>query len=391
MAHRQEITCVCFLEPLPCLATADMAGKVLIWATRPHRNAKSLLVVIRNTIITVGETPKDGETRRIRAQRKVLATPVTSIAFCHAPGPGDSDDKINNHDTVGHSAGRSHPPTMGDVQTLETGENETSVLREKHGDSEEEANNKGTVVDRRSTLFTGDQLGSIKKWDIFDILTDRLGRSFTCNPDCFTEDKAAAEAASLGGGTNSHHHAYHRDSPLGGVSPHVAVRFRQLIEIANIVRQGGNVPPTPVEADGSNTKRVHRNDGSFFARSGSGVECEPSLSRDDQPAADVDDSDVAASSVLPLAGDLSSRLAASGASSDRDRQQYRQQLTTSADGAYGDVYAEIEGILTAPADSIDPVASWTAHTDSVTSMQVYHYPSPSHLEISALQLAMLCI
>lgn len=47
-AHTSEIVIVKFLKPFPLLLTSDNTGQLLVWITKPHPKAKSLLVSWRN-------------------------------------------------------------------------------------------------------------------------------------------------------------------------------------------------------------------------------------------------------------------------------------------------------------------------------------------------------
>lgn len=361
MAHRQEISCLCFLDPLPCLATADMAGKVLIWATRPHPNAGRLLMVIRNTEITAADTPQGaGETlRHARPQRKVLPTPVTSIAFLHSNGC------VKTAPASDRGARQDHQQPANIAQASEIRGEHASTCSVEHGQVEV---GMGSVPGGpRSMLFTGDELGFLKIWDITTILTDKLGAA-ACGASSTAAQAAAATSAVLTG-KKSHQFIHHRDSPLEGVSIHAATRFKEMIEISKILREGGHLPSTQEEAD-SNKLLQHAEYGNASVCTGgnkhSGVVSNPSLYAE----LSIKSRRTLIPGTQPAdrsGGSGSASRTSSHTSSERNRQRPRHQLVMKE---AGDVYAEVETTLNAQVDAIDAIVSWAGHSNSVTSLQV---------------------
>lgn len=291
MAHRQEITCVCFLDPLPSLATADAAGRVLLWATRSHDRAWRLLLVLRNVSITMsGDLGETHDWPGTRAQEVVQPAPITAIAFRHSVVPD------------------------GCQGTQQRGRPEKT---------------RGCLLARGSVLVTGDELGAVKIWDLTRVMSEKLGPK-ACSAESAREDTGLSVAPQEG---KTHHLVYHRDGALSGVSLYVAERFRRIMGIAKRLRQASEILPTAAEV-----------------AAGTAVHYDP---EGNDGAAERDDR-----RREPRAGNPGGRRALEGCGSTRPE-------------APGDLHSrEVKAVLDAAADEIDPVASWTAHADSISSLKV---------------------
>ena len=364
VAHRQEITCVSFLDPLPCLATADMTGKILVWATRPHLNAKSLLLVIRNTVITAGGVSAKAwdSGDHAWAQRKVLPVPVTCIAF--------RDATAFDADTVSRGTPQPEVPAKRAPDCEEADSPEKSPQspprQPVEGRRLRPSTEPSTSYEVGSTLFTGDELGSIKAWDLTDVLLHKLG------PATYgasrTEDKTAPSPTSSG--RKTHQSVHHRPGPLDGVALQAALRFAELIEIAKAIRRGDDLTPARLEVD--------RNKCNLRGRPGSKVR-----------AGSVSES--------PSEHSVVSKITATGRSRNRCQASRRRQApdterhrgkpgesTIPASsrvasnvsngkhiaGPESEIQEEVEAVLNAGVDTISPIRSWVGHENSVTSMKV---------------------
>lgn len=380
MAHRQEITCMCFLDPLPCLATADTTGKVLLWATRPHPNARNLLVVIRNTVITGGAMPNGVlEPGSARVQRKVLPTTVTCIAFRHAVASA-----AENLDR-GAAAGRHEKESKDDAGSATPIEHEGPAANKKEASAP-------SVAGAGSLLITGDELGMIKIWDMSSVLVDRLGAA-TCGNGS-TEDAAAVPPTA--DSKKSHQFVHHRQGPLDGVGLQ-AVRLRELIDIAKVLRRGDHLPPTRGEADGISGKQCLPEE-NFFGSGGSGGgggdsgnPAEKTIGANALEARSCLCGQSAGSSAAKSGGNLTSRSRLGSSTRSLERAKVGvggasiQSSSISAPGTMGgrersaatggqevgtDYYSKVTAVLNARVENIDPAASWKGHDDSITSMQV---------------------
>lgn len=370
MAHRQEITCVRFLDPLPCLATADMTGKVLLWATRPHANVGALLVVLRNTVITAGDavpevTPglSGGRIPRARGQRKVLPTPVTCIAFHHC--------KISGSDPT-EAAATAGQSTRQNQQGCSTAANPKVPAAAP------------SPWDVGSMLFTGDELGTLKVWDVTDVLLDKLGPT-ACGAGA-TEDKATIPPASFGAA--SHHFVHYRQGPLDGVGLQAGVRFRELIDIARVLRRGEHLQTAKSESGSDTTSRRRAGPSSSGGRVLGGVKKSKrseakssvagSLSTSGSTTAErprdrsADGGSWKQALLRPdpeaYAGGSSSLLSTTTAT-ESDARDGRQRARRPAGPK-----EQAEATLNARPDDIHPVASWTGHKDCITSMQTISSP-----------------
>lgn len=391
VAHRQEITCVRFLDPLPCLATADMTGKVLLWATRPHPNGGALLLVIRNTVITAGHPmpgpAQEPPARRARVQRKVLPTPVTCIAFRH-----NTPVRVKLGDTNGAQRVRQDKTAVNGDETSEalgrradTGraENRPSLSGQEPQSSAAETETSKTPPapwEVGSILFTGDELGSIKAWDLTEIVLEKLGPTTTYGAKA-TEDKATISPSLFGAA--SHHFIHYRDGPLDGVGLQAAVRFRELIDIARVLRRGDHLKIATPDPD--SLARLRR------AGQDSGVKASGGSKKTTRPPPEVKSSagSLGASSTTERSRDCSS---AARRKQELGLDRSTQSRATgspkkSASGTLPDVCGNqqrdhrrlgpkeyAEATLNAKPDDVDPVASWKGHEDSITSMQIVAHP-----------------
>lgn len=383
VAHRQEITCVSFLDPLPCLATADITGKVLIWATRPHVNARSLLLVIRNTVITAGSVSGKAwdSASHARAQRKVLPIPVACIAFRHAAAA----DK----ETVSRGTPQPGIPTEQPADCEETDRPERSpqppLRQPAEGRKRRPSTEPSAPPEVGSTLFTGDELGSIKAWDLTGVLLDKLGPA-TCGTSC-TEDKTAHSPAT--GGRKPHQSVHHRPGPLDGVVLQAALRFTELIEIAKALRRGDDLPPPRPEADRNKQHPRERPGGKIRAGTKETRSIEGKLSPRGTSTKRVAERSSENSKVTKTTATRRSRnrYQASRRRQVPDSEQHRgkpgefsisSSPRVASDVSNGKHIAgpesgtqkEVEAVLNAGVDTISPVRSWAGHENSVTSMKV---------------------
>lgn len=234
-----------------------------------------------------------------------------------------------------------------------------------------------------SMLLTGDELGSIKVWDLTDVLLDKLGPTACCAKA--TEDKATIPPASFGAA--SHHFIHYRQGPLDGVGLQAGIRFRELIDIARVLRRGEHLQTAKLESDSSDT-RLHRaglsNNGGRVLGGGKKNKRRPSgakSSAGSQSAASSTaersrDRSLAARRKHKLrlgrksreqAGGASALISPRGTASDvRDGQQRARRRVGPKEQA--------EATLNARPDEIDPVASWTVHEDSITFMETISTP-----------------
>ncbi|CAM9316088.1 unnamed protein product, partial [Hapterophycus canaliculatus] len=391
VAHRQEITCVRFLDPLPCLATADMTGKVLVWATRPHPNGGTLLLVMRNTVITAGnlmpDPTQEPSGRHARVQRKVVPTPITCIAFRHnkpvCVNPDETDDTqgVRRDKTAVRRNTRSEALSCRDEAELT--EKQPSLPGRQMPSSAAGGNVSRTTPtpwEVRSILFTGDELGSIKVWDLTEILLEKLGPA-TIRGTKVTGDKATIPPSSFGAA--SHHFIHYRQGPLDGVSLQAAVRFRELIDIARVLRRGEHLQ-TPTPALNSLTQLRPPGQGTAVRASGGGKNTT-------RPPSELKSS---AGSLIASSTTERSRDCSSAARRQEELGLDRNAHSRATDfpnqpssGTFPDVCGgqhcgrrppgpkeHAEATLNAKPDDVDPVASWMGHEDSITSMQIISNP-----------------
>lgn len=381
MAHRQEVTCVVFLDPLPCLATADYSGKVFIWATRPHPSARSLLVVLRNTSLLGRDvSSKFGEEKgKDIARFEVPPAPVTSLTFRHTVEPPNSDS----------SSWRQPKVVVKQVDTTQTegvggSSQQARPLSERGGLI---ATTGGLAVSGMSSmLVTGDEMGTMKVWNLTAILLDKLG-ALTCGASC-TEDKASVRP--LSGSRRPHQFVHHRESPLDGVGPQAAIRFKEMIDIAKRLRNGDHVPLLRSEVDGDHGV-VNRCTGNSPRAATAGMRegaREHASGSSFQPVDVVTkrshDRSTATSSIAVQARrrpstmkrrresirDLNGRGLSSASaatfSTAAPNTQDKPQLLRGRAGPR----EEVETVLNAKVDAMNPVASWVGHSDSIISLQV---------------------
>lgn len=383
VAHRQEITCVSFLDPLPCLATADMTGKILIWATRPHLNARSLLLVLRNTVITAGGVSGKASDAgsHARAQRKVLPIPVVCIAFCHAAAV--------DTDTISRGTPQPQVPAERAADCEEVDRPEKSPQLPLRQPAEGQRSwllaEPSTSPEVGSTLFTGDELGSIKVWDLTGVLLDKLG-PVTCGASR-TENKSAPSPASSS--RKTHQSVHHRQGPLDGVVLQAALRFTELIEIAKSLRRGDDPPPPRPEADRNKLHLRERPGNQVLAGTKKARPIERKLSPRGQNTKSVTErsSEHTVIAKTTATGRSRNRYQASRRRQAPDSERHMRKPGESSIpasprvacnvsngkhimGQESGAQEEVEAVLNAGVDTISPVRSWAGHENSVTSMKV---------------------
>lgn len=358
-----------------------MTGKVLIWATRPHPNNGALLVVLRNTVLTAGDTAPwvaEGASggRRARAQRQVMPTPVTCIAFRHH-APVESDPP----EIAAATAPRASQPKT----TAAKREKKTEALdrRDKQeGSTTAPASNISKTQEFGEVgtlLLTGDELGSIKVWDLTDVLLDKLGPA-TCRAKA-TGDKATIPPSSFGAA--SHHFIHYRQGPLDGVGLQAGIRFRELIDIARVLRRGEYLKNPESDSDsrlyradlssdggrsldGKRTKR--RPSGEKSSTGSQSASSAVEKSRDQSLSTRRKQQGLSLGRTsTEQAGSVSALMSPRGTASDvRESQQRARRRLGSKEQA--------EATLNARPDDIDPVASWTVHEDSITFVETISSP-----------------
>lgn len=344
-------------------------------------------MVIRNTAITAWETVSNNSEidGRTRVERKVLPTPVTCIAFHHKHGPVEpSSERARPHDSkVEKQTTREGDSRKGYPQTSRLPTPGPGVP---------------TPSESASTLFTGDELGSIKVWDLTGALLEKLGPA-ACSAKP-VEDKATVPPASSG--RSSHQLVYHRKGPLDGVGLQATVRFRELIEIAKLLRRGENLPGAQSEADGEGTfRRTGRlGDGTRpTAKNPRPVEAKPFPSsrsanstaerspRGHSAAAAAAEAAEAAAATRSTGGNIQDPSLTSRRKQECGSDQsgsgaratsFQAPLQTTADASRRIKNAgrptvakeHVEAVLNAGVDAIEPVTSWVGHKESITTMQV---------------------
>lgn len=348
IGHRREISCVCFLDPLPCLATADMTGKILLWSIGPLDDNKAtvLLAAVRNTVVVV--------------KRKILPSPITALAFLYSKdAPAEATvSKVMEAENPGNGDKNMVIEPQPSAETSGGSRHEKSLSTQMH-----------------CTLFVGDEVGSIKAWDMTNILLEKLGPTpYDLGP---TVDTAMIPPRA--GGKNSHQFVHHRRGPLHGVGAKSALRLRELIEIAKVLRRGDYEPPTTElpgadteqdqvssRADPNDDKRPTKNSTPWHARpsnnrgqfanillrEGTHDLVDPLLDQENDPHAERQ---------VGGRGPKSHRFSVALEDEEVCKQGMGQQ-------AY--LREQVEAVLNIQVDNFDPVASWKGHTDAVTSIQV---------------------
>lgn len=270
-----------------------------------------------------------------------------------------ADDRDSKQDYK-TSANRSHTDQTRGAQTL------------KHHveQSQPDGNAKSTSDGQESLLLTGDELGTINVWDVTNVLAEKLVAA-TVGANSADSEAVPVELKAISGDKKTHQFVYHRDSPLDGVSLHAATRFKELIEIAKILRQGGHLPSTQEEADSSNRCRnaALGHDSTRVGSRHSAGQSNPSYSQ----AADVNlSSRLSHAQAIqrthgPGDGSSASSKVSSYISSEKHGGRARPQVGTQK---ASDVYAQVEATLNAEVDAAVPVASWTGHRQSIIFIQV---------------------
>lgn len=344
IGHRREISCVCFLDPLPCLATADMTGKILLWAIRPPDDkATVLLASIRNTVVVVN--------------RKIVPSPITALAFLYSKD-APAEATVSKVMEAGS-------PCKGDKNMVI----EPQPSTQTSGGSR----NKSPSTQMHSTLFVGDEGGLIKAWDVTNILLEKLG------PTTYglgsTVDKAMIPP--IAGGKNSPHFVHHRRGPLQGVDAQSALRLRELIEIAKVLRRGDYTPST-TELPGADTEEGHvssradPNDDSKSPRNSTPWHARPS-NRGQFANVPREGTHDLADTLLDQENDPHAEKQVGERSTEshqfsvalEDEKVHRQDM-----GQQASIREQVEAVLNVQVDNFDPVTSWKGHTDAVTSIQV---------------------
>eukprot|EP00752_Nemacystus_decipiens_P011039 g9808.t1 len=393
VAHRQEITCIRFLDPLPCLATADMTGKVLLWATRPHPNGGTLLLVLRNTVMTVGESlpaPAPGVSAAAklaskRGQRRVLPTPVTCIAFRHQKPSGSDPTDAAGAKRTSQKAYTTMEPKAATAAAEGSGgasdrQDEKDSTTAK--DTKPPAATVSSPWEVGSILFTGDELGSVKVWDLTDILLDKLGPA-ACGARA-AEDKATIPPASFG--SVSHHFVHYRRGPLDGVGLQAGVRFKELIDIARVLRRGEHLKATkPESASDASLCRAGLGGGGGVL--GGGRKKKRPEARSSAGSLSSRSSTTERSRDRPLTAGRRKRDRGSDANGQTGSSPNRlSAIETASDASdrggagkqrgHRPVRAkeQAEATLNARPDDIHPVASWAGHKDCITFMQTISNP-----------------
>lgn len=328
-------------------------------------------MVIRNTVITAVDTvpevaPGLSRGRLTRGQRKVLPTPVTCIAFHHHK---PSESGATEAAAAAQRAKRNQQTAM-ELKVVAVAEG--SDLQDEKGSTT--AKPKVSPWEVGSMLFTGDELGSIKVWDLTDILLDKLGPT-ACGAKA-TEDKAAIPPASFG--AVSQHFVHYRQGPLDGAGPQAGLRFRELIDIARVLRRGEHLKTVKPESD-SGSRRAGLDSGGRILGGGQKTKMSEaksssgslSTSSAAERSRDRSSAERCKQELGPnprgKAGGSPSLLSSSGTASDAcdSKQRPRRPLGPKE---------QAEATLNARPDDIHPVASWTGHKDCVTSMQTISSP-----------------
>lgn len=344
IGHRREISCVCFLDPLPCLATADMAGKILLWAIGPpYDKATVLLATIRNTVVVV--------------KHIIVPSPITALAFLY--------NKDAPAEPTVPEVKEAGSPRKGDKDMVV----EPRPSAQTSGGSR---NGKSPSTQMRSTLFVGDEVGSIKAWDVTNILLEKLG------PTAYglgsTVDKAMIPPKA--GGKSSHQFVHHRRGPLHGVGTQSALRLRKLIEIAKVLRTGDYAPST-TELPGAGCEKAHSssgadpNDDRKSTRNSTLWHTRPH-SRGQFANVPREGTHDLAVSLLNQDNDPHAENQFGGRSTKFHRFSASEDEKTCRQdtGQQEDPREQVEAVLNIQVDNFDPVASWRGHTDAVTSIQV---------------------
>lgn len=301
-----------------------------------------------------GDAPKVGEVEEgVRIQRKVLPTPVTCMAFHHkasskatTPGVEEQAKHVESGQADSGQAGDPRPPET-------PGRNEIEEL---------------TPSPVGSMLFTGDESGAIKKWDVTGILIDKLGHA-TCGAN-FTENKASV--CPTAGGGNSHQFVHHREGPLDGVGAQAAVRFKELIAIAKILRRGDNITPDG-QAGVDREKPASRGTlGGKISTGNSATLVDVKSSSWGQTTSSYGERSRDRLTARRRQGPQSGRdtSGASGISTRTSSVATPDERNGQHSSRQKRPKEEVEAALNAPVDTLDPVSSWAGHGNSVTSMQV---------------------
>jgi WD40 repeat protein len=215
VGHTSAITCVLFLDPLPCLISCDVGGNVLLWATRPSK--------VKNKILTRWKhrpANKNGA--------KPTAAAITSLCASWQDGETEADETGGGGGPEGSKrrGGKDEEKDEGKEQEDEPTETETFV--ETSLESSEDAQRwlarlKKLTKNRKSKLgkeadqtklkkfllYAGDERGNVVVWDLLPTLESLMeeygstahGVGVVETPvDCGNERRHITYDASIGGG-----------------------------------------------------------------------------------------------------------------------------------------------------------------------------------------------
>ncbi|CAM9349206.1 unnamed protein product [Choristocarpus tenellus] len=404
VAHLHELTCLCFLDPLPCLATADAAGKVMLWATRPHPNAWSMLFLMRNTVLVTVAVPTEGKVtigrgsqggrgesvgvvREERLERKIAPAPVTAITFHYDPsaiqeqrGSEEGGKCKDNGLPTGKNLHEEEEMFRSSSKYCSEDHAIDERQRSKKQDSERESMQgvqgavKGTHLEgkrRLCSLLTGDDLGSVRVWDVTTIL-DRALANGASALNCSSPSEGCSPGKEEAGKYQSIHH---RPGPLDGVRSQMAVRLRTLISIAEVLRRLGRLPPHPNSMYLKDREKMGHQVGTcgYQAEGASAPKCTSTFMASPQTSSCA--SKTLRSKGHELPGNLldGKELAECHQNQGRGGVLEMQHMMG--------IHNKVEAVLNASVGEIEPIKSWSAHTDSINSLQIIQDP-PSILTCS---------
>lgn len=317
---------------------------------------------------------------RVRVQRKLLPTAVTCIAFRHkVPSPQVSPYKTDQHETAlkyiekDNTTSREEPDLLVHHQTSEQGSVTTAEVSTLSGPL---SSGEGSI------MLTGDEVGSVKIWDLTATLYEKLG-PVTCSGKS-TEDKAAIPPAA--DGTKSRQSLHYREGPLDGVGIQAAIRFRELIKIAKSLRRGNHLPSTEMGPEnGRGISSVGPNEVTQPGMKNVGPAVEINHFGPDQLASCVPERTRSRSLVRSSSAETDTHRFSiirckrdSQSSSGGSCKSIQRPSAVASDAPDRQTRAvrpkrpkeEVDAVLNRYVDAIEPVASWMGHKDSITSIQV---------------------
>ena len=186
VSHKAEITSIIFIEPYPLLASADCIGKVCLWAVRPDLHRGRLLFSFENMAIVNTFVSAKKMEKILKKEKQEKFAFLTGI-------PIPEDEKIDSDDEE-----------ENDLQPI-------AINDMKLG----KVDNDGDLV----IIYTGDDLGCIKKWNLnqivkhYDIQKPKKSvtqlnsynarrRSFRSGKADWASDRKKMDPLSRGGGTS---------------------------------------------------------------------------------------------------------------------------------------------------------------------------------------------